>query len=331
MATAEERQWLSLVLPRELIRVIAEYFCSMLHVWNTASIDPNRYGLPFRNFTFPPPHAWTGPDSVSQNQSAGGGKAESDDQSTTVVVASEYGWNRLWGLYSFGSGRASPYFAVRISNVHIPVLPKPQCNSVSDQSVMALNVGVSRRQSANYANYYGVESADYAVMSSRRAVFDSRYRTGDTFMPRPVDPRHTNSTKEPHGMVAVTNAKIISRILSTTATKQTQRVAPAQWIGQAGEGFAVVDHSKPVVVGIDCDLTTNTMRVFVDDRVLRVTPESYGGSEGSLTDAGFAVGDPYVWNIPNLEDCYPLISCFHCAATIELVNDWVPPAHTSDH
>ncbi len=310
VTTAEEQRWILVSAygsaPRELLRVIADYFCTSGHVWDVL-IATNTTGN-FQNFTFAP-----------RPKNGGSGAV------TTAFVAGEYAWRRLWGAYSFGSGQASPYFAVRISNVHKPKLPSPQNSSVYDGSVLALNVGVSswKTPSTDPVYYYGVERDDFAVMSSRRAVFDSRYHKNKYGK---VD-SNTNTT-EPHGIVAVANGKVISRVLSTTATAATQPTSPENWIGSAGEGFALIDHNKPIVVGIACDLTTNTMRVFVDDRVLRVTPDSYSANNASdqVVDAALAVGDPFVWHIPNLGDCYPLISAFHCAATIELVDDWIPPS-----
>ncbi len=293
--TAEEQRWIPSTLPRDLIRVIAEYYCTRNHVWDTTSAPDMRHfyynNIPMKNFIFDDP-------------------IEDCPHPVRAVTVGLHCWRRLWGLHSFGSGRVTPHFAVCISRVCSPDAPPPEFAGFMDQRALALGVGVSRKKSPGVEpDQLGVDETDYVVVSSRRPAFNVRY-----------DP--SVESTEVQSILAMTAGRTVSRILST------RHIPPAMRPGCApteGEGFVILNNPQSVVVGFDCDLTASTMRVFLNDRLLRVTSDLYGQSEKTRADDGLAVGDPFVWRIPNLGDCYPLITTFHCIATIDFVNDWVPP------
>ncbi len=300
--TAEEQRWVPATLPRDLIRVIADYYCIRNHFWDVATALETRTNtgtsnIALKNFLFDDP-------------------TEECPHPARTLTIGQYRWQRLWGLNSFSSGQVEPYFAVRISRV---------CSSMSQyapymehRGAVILGVGVSRKKSPDAEpRLFGVDETDYTVTSSCRSVFDVRYTNAPGSY-------HT------HGIVAMTAGGKVSHNLSTRhiMPADTQPKPPQEWKAGEGEGFVIVDNPEPVVVGFDCDLAANTMRVFLNDRLLRVTPDLYEQSEKKLADDGLAVGDPFVWNIPNLGDCYPLITTFHCSATIDFVKDWAPPSIT---
>ncbi len=124
-------------------------------------------------------------------------------------------------------------------------------------------------------------------------------------------------------MCAVTNGHVQSHELSTDDGESDDPL---------GRGRAFFHDG--VTVGVVCDLETNSLRFYIDDKIVRKSGNFFLDLESAdqsdrLIDSNLLNGEPFVWRDSNPEalllcDSYPYVAVFDCPATLEFI-DWSPP------
>ncbi len=224
-------------------------------------------------------------------------------------------WRRAWGALPFGVGK--PYFAVRIIRADTP-------------NWIQIGVSQTPNDPPTAPVAYGVDSHSFSVACGPQEEVSYNF---DSY------PQMSG-----HLMMAIHGMAEWSHALSThhfteadTELKESQKLgnvklkreAVTQLLLSGPSGFVVGS-----VVGVVCDLSDNSLRWYLNDKILRVTNSSLGATD--RVDDNCKIGEPFVWyprvqnegKVMDLSTFYSYVASFGKAVSIEMANDWIPPDMT---
>lgn len=162
--------------------------------------------------------------------------------------------------------------------------------------------------------WYGVDKDSYGLSTASRNVYDPRYKKSSAA-----------------GLVACTDRSPVTAFLSTDISPPDAKPRdPKLWSDTDGCGYFTTRNSESVVVGVSCDLNANQLRFYINDKIVRVTPDAVqersGGDPPQLpyADRHIKPGQPFVWNIPDLKNCFVYFAAFNVTLTASFLQ-WTPP------
>ncbi len=161
------------------------------------------------------------------------------------------------------------------------------------------------------ASTNGQDENCYVLFSSQRGLWSSSI------------PRDVNAPSR--GIIAMEHLAFTSRSLATTEQMQFTANKP----GVVDISGLISHKQRTAVIGIACDLESNSMWFYLNDQPLRVTALRYMGRKRKpMADAGIAVGEPFVWKLNQeevrLSECYPYLCVTDAALKAEFI-EWIPP------
>ncbi len=204
------------------------------------------------------------------------------------------GWTRVWGTHKLAAPLLSPCFGIRLITT-----PKA---SVDDSQSLVLGVSRKKDTSLN-CSWNGVDENCHVIFSSTRKTWVAGF-----------------ASSEQHGMVAIERQSrpyISSRILSTKFDPSTGTDPGSSFIDPTGG-------AEGVTIGFHCDFVANTLRFYINDEIVRVTDQQYGMQSANAADAGIKPGQPFVWHIKDLGECFVYLCAFHTQLRAWFV-PWQPP------
>ncbi len=216
----------------------------------------------------------------------------------TFWVAGHGRWIRAWGGFTFGGGLATPYFGVRI-------------RGVTQASTGAMMIGVSSQlcQPDARPDAWGVDASSLGLVCAEEHTFDTGRQNS----------RDLATCAAAIGTTALSGV-IKSNLLSTD---RITGVSVPEGV-KCACGFRRQD----TTIGVVCDLPTNSIRFYIDDEIVRKTPDHFAETDKTqFVDSHLKAGQPFVWANPSgldLAKAYPYVALFDLGATFELV-DWIPP------
>ncbi len=141
-------------------------------------------------------------------------------------------------------------------------------------------------------------------------------------------------SNQPHsvGLVGVTAGKLVTPLLTTTPGPYRDEASTGNGYFIASGGTANDTHR----VGVVCDLESNQLTFYVDDKPVLATnqylsstlPSARGGANAKPNQTR-----PFVWQIPvpttkptrKLSNCYAFFGVFGSSVTAKFAHDWMPP------
>ncbi len=241
VVACKESGWLPVGIRTELVRIVADYFCPRRYAWDSALRD--RHGLSEPGVTLYP----QSPTGETVTRAITGTEFPFTVLETTPPPA-HLSWRRGWALQAIGSPPVLPHFAIRI------------CPNKTEHAD-GLVVGVTSIKSVDSdLTNNGVDTNTYTLISTAPEMW-SGFDEGET----------VHRSFPSRGIMAMHQTASASHLLATS--DQIKLVDKPGVVDTSG----LLMSNQTTVIGVVCDLEANTIRLYLNDQILRVTADQYPG------------------------------------------------------
>ncbi len=237
------------------------------------------------------------------------------------AIKSPHKWRRCWGSQPIGTGNLGQklaYFAVRFAR--------------TDHRAGVI-IGLSQLQNSppTAAPAYGVRSTEFGINLTNDPDSSGDGGAGVKSTDLPVAIAVYDGGARSHLLTTLMKSPTAQPHYLTRAEQEEYAAAFGQKLDGNGRGGAPI----PVfTIGVVCDLTTQLVRWYINDKVLRVKSllrksRLAPNDDPSTVPSHLEIGQAFEWNPlrskADLTDLYPYVATFEYPVRLEMDNDWVPP------